>query len=103
MSYTPFAHPGADPIFEPVDGDHVLVRWTEPGERVEDAMLCEGVWTLEEMAAAQRGEADLDIAPIREWPLAEVTATAKARLEGIRTRRDELVNEFPGLKSRGWR
>lgn len=99
MSYVPFAHVGADATFEPVDGDRVRVAWTEPSTRPEDAMLCEGIWSVDALAAAQRGEADLDISPIREWPLAEVTAASRARLEGLRARRDELVNKYPALKA----
>ncbi|MGH2976016.1 MAG: hypothetical protein ACRDLL_14285 [Solirubrobacterales bacterium] len=98
--YVPFSLPGAEPTFELVDGDRVLVRWTESfGESPESAMLCEGVWSLTDLAAAQRGEADLDIDSIREWPLSEVLATAEARLEGIRARRDQLVNRYPELKA----
>lgn len=100
MSYTPYSHPGADPVFEPLDGDQVLVRWTEVGDRPEAAMLCVGVWTIADLAAAQRGEADLPIESIREWPLREARAAAEAQLEGIHARRDQLVSEFPQLKAR---
>jgi hypothetical protein len=102
-SYVPFSNPCADPTFEAIDGDRVRVTWTEFGERPESAMLCQGEWTIAALAAAQRGDADLDLAPIREWPLAEARATAEAHLEGNRARRDQLVNEFPNLKSRGRR
>jgi hypothetical protein len=97
--YVPFAHPGAEPTFEPVDGDRVRVRWTE-FTCPEDAMLCEGVWDVDALAAAQRGEADLDLGPVREWPLAEVLATAEAQLEGVCARRDAMVNQYPELKAR---
>jgi hypothetical protein len=98
-THIPFDRPGADPTFEPVDGDRVLVRWTEFGARPDTAMLCEATWTVDQLAAAQRGEADLDLAPIREWPLADRLATLRAERDQLTARRDALVNQFPELKA----
>jgi hypothetical protein len=98
--YQPFEAGGADPTFQPLGGDQVLVRWTELGARPDDAMLCEGEWSVDELAAAQRGEADLDLATIREWPLADRLATLRAERDQLTARRDEMVNQNPELKSR---
>jgi hypothetical protein len=98
MSYVPFDRPGADPTFA-ADGDRVLVRWTEVGDRPESAMLCEARWPLDQLAAAQRGDADLDLDPIREWPLADRLAELRAERDQLEARRDALVNAHPELKA----
>jgi hypothetical protein len=99
MTYVPFSCPGAEPVFKPVDGDRVKVTWTELGARPESAMLCEAVWDVDELAAAQRGDADLDLAPIREWPLADRLAALRAERDQLTARRDALVDQYPELKA----
>lgn len=101
MTCVPFDHVGAEPVFEPLDDDRVRVTWTEPGARPADAMICEGVWRLADLAAAERGDADLDLAPVREWPLADRLAALRAERDQLTSRRDELVNQHPELKA--WR
>lgn len=90
-------------VQEPLPDDRVAIRWTELGTRADDAELCEVVFSLDELAAMERGEVVFDPAPITRQPLDEAIAETQARLKDLEEWRDAAVHTWPELKSQGRR
>jgi hypothetical protein len=78
---------------ELLPGDLVRYTWTDARTRE----LCEVTFTLDELAAMQRGEVVARPAPIERENLDEAIAALRARQDQIRAHRDELRRRHPGI------
>jgi hypothetical protein len=82
---------------ELLPGDRVRLRWTD----AIAGQLCEATYTLDELAAMQRGEVIADPAPVERVDLDAAISALEARQEGLDVRRRDLLDQHPELGEEG--
>jgi hypothetical protein len=86
-----------DLITEPLPGDRVALRWTDPARRE----VCEAVFELDQLAAMERGEVVHNPPSIERTNLDDAIASLEARQEGIEVRKADLLDRYPDLGEEG--
>jgi hypothetical protein len=86
-----------DLVREQVGDDQVRFRWTDASGQV--AEVVEATWTLDELAAMERGELVPHPDEFARQPLAEALADARAERASILRRRAATLARHPGIDS----